>query len=80
MTFGEETIYRCPKRVFLDDPVYIGEVVTSYRWKEAGFLPEPGTWQDQPAKLITLYRIADLAVSDASKYQDEAAKRKSNTR
>ena len=60
-----EVMLRCPVRPFLDDPEGFNAVMERYRWYRAGLLPEPGTWMDQPNKLLELFSVIDQALEDA---------------
>lgn len=65
LIFDGEEIKRCPKRPFLENPVYFNDLYMIHHWVGKGYLPDPGTYEDQGAKLPVLLYIIDAALSEA---------------
>jgi len=65
--FDGEPMLRCPLRPKLENPVWFAEVSRAYRWREHGFLPGPGTWQDQSVKFLQVCDTIDGALAEADK-------------
>lgn len=62
LVFDGETLDRCPRRPFLDDPEWFDSIFTSYSWVQKGFLPVQGTYHDIPNKLATCFKVIDQAI------------------
>lgn len=63
MVFDGEEIPRCPRRPILDDDGTLGRMLTTYREREAGFLPERGATDDQPHRLVDAWRVIGNVMS-----------------
>lgn len=61
--FDGEEITRCPRRPILDDDGTLSRMLTTYRDKEGGYLPEPGAMDDQPHRLVNAWRIIGNVMS-----------------
>jgi len=79
MHFDGRELRRCPRRPYLDAPEWFNEVFRAYQWLQKGYFPSPGTWADQPAKLIDLVEVIDRANASADAHErkeaDEKARR-----
>ncbi len=62
---------RCPRRPILENPAAFSELFWLYRNYKAGYLPEAGGLDDQPAKLMKSLRVIDAAVSETEKFKEE---------
>lgn len=67
---GEE-LYRCPRRPWLDNPQLYNELFDYYNWMEKGYLPDPGTYDDQGVKFRPFMGIIRTALHDAQKATHE---------
>ncbi len=76
---GEEQ-RRCPRRPILEDPEYYSDIFYLYRKSEAGYLPEDGGLNNQPAKLMELFREIETTRYTIGQHKEEkeAAKRRRN--
>jgi hypothetical protein len=61
-----EYVRACPHRVIRGGGVAVGFAVQSWTWLRredgGGLLPEPGTWQDQPAAWVEAIETLDSEV------------------
>lgn len=78
MLFDGQSFDRCPVRPFLEDPAWFNEIWEAYLWAEKGYLPDGGTWQDQPLKLISLMNLVRQYMQEAQ--EAERAAREENSR
>lgn len=69
---------RCPKRLWLEDGEGLSEVLWLYSNYKRGQLPGAGGLQDQPAQLMTYFRIIDAAAAQIERLQEEKAERERN--
>ena len=76
IVIDNEPVFRCPRRPFLEDPTWFNTVWSTANWVERGFLPESGTWLDQPAMLSQALSIVDKATADAREYKHESEERR----
>ena len=74
-TLDDETSRRCPLRPFLDDE-NVGRLMHAYNWVQKGFLPNDGTYLDQPTNLIQAISIIDTAIHDAEENKRHEAEMK----
>jgi len=75
IAFDGEEQWRCPLRGWLEDPVGLNEVFQSYFFYREGHFPEPGTWQDQSARLLSFFQTITLAHQAADEIERERAER-----
>jgi hypothetical protein len=69
-----ENLWRCPRRPYLDRPDWYNSIWQSVSYEEKGMLTEPGTWLDQPAKLVegsTVVRTAHAEAEDTKRKAEE---------
>jgi hypothetical protein len=71
-----EQLTRCPRRPFLENPLWYNAIFQSSAYQEKGMLTEPGTWLDQPAKLIQALQVVSQGASDAQDYKQAAEERR----
>lgn len=71
MTFDNETVVRCPKRVFLEDGPSIATIFWYYGRYKSGILPEAGGLEDQCGKMMMQFRVIDAAMDE---YDDHKRK------
>ena len=64
-----EVLDRCALRPYKEQPREFSDLFRIYRYFKDGHYPDPGTWLDQSARLLTLVDIMDKAYSDASETQ-----------
>ena len=60
-----EPLLRCPLRFKLENPAWFVTAYQAWHWREKGFLPNAGSWQDQPFKFSQLCDVIDSAMSEA---------------
>ncbi len=54
---------RCPN-FYAEDSVWLTQVFETYNWTQKGFLPYPGTYLDQPNKVIELVNYVDFLMGE----------------
>jgi hypothetical protein len=67
---------RCPRRVLLDRPAWIGEVWWLYSKYVDGIFPEHGGLNDQPAKFIAVARLLEVTKSAADGEKEQREKKR----
>lgn len=75
VVMDDEPQLRCPRRVLIDEPVWIGEIWWLYSKYVDGIFAEPGGLSDQPAKFIMAARILESAKASADGEKDKREKR-----
>lgn len=73
--FDGETHFRCPLRGYYEDPEGMNQLMLAYWYYREGHFPEPGTWQDQSARLLRFFQVISLANQDADEALEEKRKR-----
>ena len=58
-----QLLTRCPKRLFLDHPDDMSEVLWYYSNYKRGLLPVAGGLLDQPALLMEMFKVIDSAMN-----------------
>ena len=76
LPFDGERVKRCPRKPFLDNPEWFGQIFEAFSWREKGFLPNPGTWRDQDHRFVLACSIIDRANQDASDDERKAQEAK----
>lgn len=49
---------RCPN-FYLRESEFIREAMEVFAWREKGFLPYPGTWSEQPNRIIEVLEFME---------------------
>ena len=65
---------RCPNRPLLDDPAHYNELFNIVGWVKEGFLPDEGTYLDQPNKLVESLAVINYTHKLIQKHVDERNK------
>lgn len=76
----QEEWWQCPRRPILDDPYMFDFVLKSWGARERGFLPYPGAYLDQPAKLVQAWDAVDAGLAEARRMHDKKRKAMSRDR
>lgn len=53
-------VYDRRPKYYLDGQKWVYELIEAWNWKEQGFLPNEGTWQEQPNFLIEGFGFMDF--------------------
>lgn len=69
---GNYTFQRCPGSIITRQSV---EYLRAYQWRDKAFLPNPGGWMEQPAKLIEAFAVIDQEVHRQRMEEVEHVKR-----
>ncbi len=77
--FDDVELDRCPRRPFLDDPVWFDSIYTAHGYLQKGMLPIAGTYLDLPNKLNTAFKVIDSAVHFAEEEDKKKQASMSNT-
>lgn len=65
MVLDGAEIKRCPRRPIKENPRGIETVLLAYRSYIRGYLPDPGSLQDQGYRYVRSMQIVDMAVTEA---------------
>lgn len=66
-----ESIRRCPMAIVTDQSI---EYVRVYNFFQKGYLPNPGGWLDQPAKLIEAIEFIETEMQRIDREEFERVK------
>lgn len=76
MRMDGEDYYRCPRRPFLDQPELVNSVLSAYQSYIKGYLPDPGSLEDQGYRYVVSMFLVDAAVNEAKEELDRRARSK----
>ena len=76
MVMDGKTMTRCVMRPYFEDPQGFNDLFSIYQWHLKGFLPEPGGYLDQAARLVPLIECVDKAAADGKRALHEAEERR----
>lgn len=65
-------LQRCPGAIITRQS---HEYIRAYNWREKHFLPNPGSWLEQPAKFIEAMGVIEREINRMEKEKIENAKR-----
>ena len=61
-------LHTCPRSSITPESI---EWLDAYGWLKQGFLPNDGTWMDQPARLIAAFDVIENTLSEARAKDEE---------
>lgn len=76
LSLNGEWVKRCPRRLALDQPDELRQLLFLYRNYTRGLLPNPGSVLDQSAYLMTLFEVLDGAIAQVEQERVKEAERK----
>jgi len=74
MLDGHE-LWRCPRRPIYEKPAYFASVFQAYRSYMRGYLPDPGSLEEQGYRYTIAMMVIDSAVAEAQAEQDRRSKK-----
>ena len=63
---------RCPHYYLKRAHVWLQEAFEIYRWKQSGFLPQPGSWLDQPNLFVEVIEYIEYLIGVKQKSEQQA--------
>ncbi len=80
LTINGKLDYTCPRRPLLDDPIPYARLTRAYNHFKQGFLPNAGGIADQADKVMRLFDIISVVLSECSEETRREAENRNKRR